>query len=70
MFAFRQYDTNSSVDQERLNISPPSKKCAKSPGKVPILSDMLYRADSDSTDSDSGFKFNLQSVTVSSYSEH
>ena len=58
MLAFRSYDTNSAVQQEKLGISPPTKKCAKSPGKVPHVADLIYRVD-NSADSDSGFKFNM-----------
>ena len=66
MFAFRQYDTNNRVRQARLNTgaSPPQKKCAMSPSKVPFNSDLLFHAgDDESTSSDlSGFQFDLKSV--------
>ena len=69
MLAFRPYDTNNTMQLEKLNMSPPSKKCAKSPGKVPLHSDLLYHA-GNTADEENCFKFNLQSVTVSSYSDH
>lgn len=58
MLAFRPYDTNNTLQQEKLGISPPTKKCAKSPGKVPHVADLLYRI-GDTAEADSGFKFNL-----------
>ena len=67
MLAFRPYDTNSTMQQQKLGISPPTKKCAKSPGKVPLHADLLYRV-GDSAEADRDFKFNLQSISVSSSS--
>jgi len=61
MQAFRPFDTNNAMQQSMLGISPPQKKCDKSPSKVPINADMLYHPSSDQ--SLSGFKFDLQSVT-------
>lgn len=63
--AFRPFDTNNPINQERLNLngcSPPSKKCDKSPQKVPMYADLLYRAsedDDDSNSADGDFQFNL-----------
>ena len=66
--AFRPYDTNNAMHQERLNIgcSPPLKKCDKSPQKVPMYADLLYREQPEE-DENSGadFQFNLQSIAVS-----
>ena len=60
MLAFRPYDTNNAENQSYLGLSPPAKKCDKSPGKVPIDADLLYRGLNDSSD----FKFSLKSVTM------
>ena len=65
MLAFRPFDTNNSAHQARLGLSPPSKKCDKSPSKVPINGDMLFRCE-EPTNDQSSFKFNLQSVTIQS----
>ena len=65
MLAFRPFDTNNTVQQSLLCLSPPTKKCEKSPGKDPIDADMLYRSASKDSERCSGFKFDLQSVTNS-----
>ena len=61
MQAFRQFDTNSATQQSLLGISPPEKKCDKSPSKVPLDSDLLF--DPSGFNCDPSFKFDLQSVT-------
>ena len=70
--AFQPYDTNNAMHQERLNIgcSPPLKKCDKSPQKVPMYADLLYREQPEE-DENSGadFQFNLQSIAVSTASD-
>ena len=64
MLAFRPFDTNNRTQQSRLGLSPPSKKCTKSPGKVPLHADMLFRSDDPANDFN--FKFDLQSVASTS----
>ena len=45
MLAFRPFDTNDAVQHTRLGLSPPTKKCQKSPGKVPMDADMVYNGE-------------------------
>lgn len=64
MLAFHPFDTNNRAQQNRLGLSPPSKKCNKSPGKVPLDADMLFR--SDDPTSDFTFQFDLKSIANTS----
>ena len=57
MLAIRPFDSNSA--ESVSGLSPPSKKCASSPSKMPLNADMLYRANSNDS---SGFKFDLMNV--------
>ena len=63
--AFRPFDTNNAIHQERLNIgcSPPSKKCDKSPQKVPMYADLVYRGQPEDQNS-ADFRFNLQTIVT------
>ena len=65
MMAFRPHDTNNiniptDAEQEQLSCSPPTKKCDKSPSKVSMYSDMLYRPINEN--GCSSFKFSLTSI--------
>ena len=65
MMAFRPHDTNHSniptnAEPEQLSCSPPTKKCDKSPSKVSMHGDMLYRPFSEN--GSRSFKFNLTSI--------
>lgn len=53
--------------QPMLGLSPPSKRCDKSPSKVPMDSDLIFHADSD--DHGSCFRFDLQTVQVAPSSD-
>ena len=44
MLAFRPFDTNNAEAQTQLGISPPAKKCAKSPSKVPMVANLVYNS--------------------------
>lgn len=61
MLAFRAFDTNSATQQEQLGLSPPTKKCATSPSKVPIDGDCVFHGAQGDEDS-SSFRFDLQAV--------
>ena len=45
MLAFQPYDTNNSSNQQKLNLSPPAKKCGISPSKVPFDGNLLFKED-------------------------
>ena len=65
MMAFRPHDTNNSniptdIEQEQGSCSAPTKKCDKSPSKVSMHGDMLYRPFSEN--GSRSFKFNLTSI--------
>lgn len=60
---FKPFDTNNVTHQETLGLSPPIKKCDKSPSKVPQNADLLFR-EYELDDNKSGFKLDLQSITV------
>ena len=65
---FRPYDTNNEASvQPMLGLSPPTKRCDKSPSKVPMDSDLIFHADSD--DQGSCFQFDLQTVQVAPSSD-
>jgi len=62
MLAFRPHDTNNSELKSHLGLSPPAKKCIKSPGKIQIDEDLLFK--SQNVKESRSFKFDLQSVTM------
>ena len=66
MMAFRPHDTNNinipnDAEPEQLSCSPPTKKCDKSPSKVSMFGDMLYRPTNEDS-RNSSFKFSLTSI--------
>ena len=69
MMAFRPHDTNNinipnDAEPEQLSCSPPTKKCDKSPSKVSMYGDMLYRPTNEDG-CNSSFKFSLTSISDS-----
>ena len=61
---FKPFDTNNARHQQTLGLSPPVKKCDISPSKVPQNGDLLFREHDEQDDRNSGFKLDLQTISV------